>query len=542
LLSLTVAESLYRNMLRQQRVRETFIYLSGLIAGMWFIAFNAVDADLLYFPGDLGDARFNNYLLEHAYRFFTGQDTSFWSAPFMYPEKDVISYSDNLVGTAPFYAVFRLIGADRETAFQYWYLLMCVLNYSSAYFFLRYLSKNAMAAVLGAMVFAFSIALQSQIGHAQTFPRFMIPLAIWAAIHYHRDLKVKYLFLSVLAWVYQMYCGIYLGFMLLIPLVVLFAGGFLVRRQLYWLRLRSTRWVLLSLLSLTINLVLLLILMLPYMERAKTIALYPYEQVISTLPTLGSYVYSTAGSLFWNSLMNVGNDLPYSWDFRLFPGGLAMLSVFLLLVFIVRDLVRGKRKAWLVLSGTQKLLLVSMLVTVLFFLQVGGSSFYRILHYLPGFASMRALQRIINIDLLLFAAAVTVIAALFLKTINLRTVLLFLGLVMLLILDNRIPPKMVFKVNKEQAQERVRELVEKINTLDSRAILSYERDTAEHLQFILQIDGMLAGQSTGHPTLNGYSATAPVGFDAYWVNPNDVTRRVWLDKNKLSDEHIYVYR
>lgn len=537
-----MADTVYLNILRQQRVRETIVFLAGLTAGMWFIAFNAVDVDLLYFPGDLGDARFNNYLLEHAHRFFMGQDPSFWSAPFMYPEKDVISYSDNLVGTAPFYSFFRLIGADRETAFQYWYLLLCVFNYTSAYFFLRYLSKNAMAATLGAMIFAFSIALQSQIGHAQTYPRFMIPLALWAAVHYHRELKVKFLFLSLIAWVYQMYCGIYLGFMLLIPLVILFAVGFILRKKLYRLKFRSVRWVVLSLLSVVLNLGLLLILMIPYIERAKTLGLYPYKQVITTLPTLTSYVYSSAGSLFWDVLMNVGNDLPYSWDFRIFPGGIALLSFVALLVIVLRDAFRGKRKAWLSWTGTQKLVVTCLGLTALFFLQVQGASLYRILHYVPGFASMRALQRIINIELLLFAAAVTFVSALFLKNGSRLSTFLFSALVILVILDNRIPEKNVFKVNKQEAQRRINDLVEKVRDTDKNAILSYERDTVEYLQYILQIDGMMTGQTLGRPTLNGYSATAPVGFDAYWVKPNEVTRRVWLEKNKMPEDRVVVYR
>lgn len=529
-------------MLRQQRIREGIIYLSGLIAGLWFIAFNAVGPDLTFFPGDLGDARFNNYLLEHAYRWFSGKDASFWSATFMYPETKVISYSDNLVGTAPFYAFFRLIGADRETAFQYWYLLMCVLNYTSAFLLLRYLTKNAMAAVLGAMVFAFSIALQSQVGHAQTFPRFMIPLSLWAAILYHRDLNMKYLFLALLSWVYQMYCGIYLGFILLVPLAILFLGGLIARRKLYWIKIHSSRWLTLLVVSLIVNAILLLILMVPYMERAAKLEPYPYEQVITTLPTLSSYLFSTGGSLFWNCLMNFGNDLPYSWDFKIFPGGIAMLSLLTLVILALYDVLKGKRKAALGLSGGQKMLLACLGITLLFFLQVNGSSFYRLLHLLPGFTSMRALQRVINIDILLFAAAVSFISMHLLNKKSLFNIVLFGLLVILLIVDNRIAPASVFRTSKERAQRRVTELVEKINRNDPKTILSYERDTLEHLQYVLQIDGMMAGQSVGLPTLNGYSATAPIGFDAYWVKPNEETRRVWLNQNKMSDEHVQVYR
>lgn len=528
-------------MLRQQRFREGLIFLSGLVAGMWFIAFNAVGSDFSFFPGDLGDARFNNYLLEHAYRFFTGKEASFWSAPFMYPEKNVITYSDNLLGTAPFYSLFRVCGADRETAFQCWYLLMALLNYSCAYLFLRYLTKNGMAAVLGAVVFAFSIALQSQLGHAQTFPRFMIPLSFWAAILYHRELKVNYLFLSLFCWVYQMYCGIYLGFMLMVPLAILFTGGVLVHWRTYCMRVKSSRWVLQVSVSLLVNALVLLILMVPYIERAHTLKPYPYEQVVTTLPTLSSYIFSTGGSCFWDALMNVGNDLPYSWDFKIFPGGIALLSLSIVLAMAIRDAFLRKHKARLPLFGAQSMTLLSLSVTLLFFLQVDGFSLYRFLHLLPGFASMRALQRIINIDLLLFAAAVSLVSDCLFNWKFEMNKFFFPALLVLLILDNRIVPGSVFKVSKEGAQTRVKELVEKIDTRDARTILSYESDTLEHLQFILQIDGMLAGQELGFPTLNGYSATAPLGFDAYWVRPNEDTRRIWRKQKRFSEEHLQVY-
>ena len=65
-------------------------FLLGLLLGLYFITLNVVGHKLQYFPGDLGDARLNIYLLEHAHKFFTGQLKSFWNAPFMFPEPNVI--------------------------------------------------------------------------------------------------------------------------------------------------------------------------------------------------------------------------------------------------------------------------------------------------------------------------------------------------------------------------------------------------------------------------------------------------------------------
>src|SRR5690606_27247005 len=108
----------------------------------------------------------------------------YWNAPFMYPEPALITFSDNLLGIVPFYSLFRGIGAGREVAFILLFILLSLLNYVSCYHLLKYMFGNCSAAALGAMVFAFSIALQSQVSHAQTFPRFPIPLAFFFALQF----------------------------------------------------------------------------------------------------------------------------------------------------------------------------------------------------------------------------------------------------------------------------------------------------------------------------------------------------------------------
>jgi hypothetical protein len=82
---------------------------------------------------------------------------------------------------------------------------------------LNYLFKNSQAAILGAFVFAFSLALQSQLTHSQTFPRYAIPMAFLAALKFQENLKLKYLLYALLWVVYEIYCVVYLGLMLAIP-------------------------------------------------------------------------------------------------------------------------------------------------------------------------------------------------------------------------------------------------------------------------------------------------------------------------------------
>ena len=106
-------------------------FLIGVIVVLWF-TLNITGVNLEYFPGDEGDARFNTYILEHGHQFLSGNQDALWEAPFMYPEASVISYSDNLIGSAPVYSFFRMLNFDRETSFQLWFyrhvsFKLCVL-------------------------------------------------------------------------------------------------------------------------------------------------------------------------------------------------------------------------------------------------------------------------------------------------------------------------------------------------------------------------------------------------------------------------------
>src|SRR5438132_10710047 len=97
-------------------------------------------------PGELVDTRFNMYVLEHGYRWLMHRDSSFWSAPFFYPAPNVITYSDNHLGSFLFYSVFRILGAGRETAFQLWAVTIFSLNYFVTWIVLRRQQCHAVGA------------------------------------------------------------------------------------------------------------------------------------------------------------------------------------------------------------------------------------------------------------------------------------------------------------------------------------------------------------------------------------------------------------
>ncbi len=521
-------------------IYNSWPFLFGLALGLIFTVFNITGFGFSYFPGDLGDGRFNMYLLEHAHKFFTGQVGDFWSAPFMYPEANVISYSDNLLGAAPLYSLFRWMSFSRETSFQSWFVLMAVLNYACSYLFLKRLFRNQYAAALGAMVFAFSMSLQTQMPHAQTFPRFPIPLALWMASLFLENLQPKYFFAALLFASYQLYCGIYLGFMLMIPLMIIFLIIFIVKWELLKERLKNLKWVSFITTSIILNVLLLLPLLIPYIKRAQETGLKNYHEIFGTLPSVSSYFSCPKGTLFWDFISDFGKGNPAWWDHQLYLGGMVSISIVLFLSLAIYKGICKTKVSFFQLDINVKVLLISGLITFLLFLRIQQFSLYSLIFYLPGYGSLRSLTRIINIELIFFAIIITFFTQLLLKKKNLSSALVFVFLAGVFMGDNFNFAEPLCRTEKSMAQNRVNDVMLKMRSFPPKSIVSYEPAKIELDPLVYQIDAMLATQSLNLTAVNGYSATAPVGFDVYWAGLNEKTRLHWFEVKKCKPDTVYV--
>lgn len=512
----------------------------GLVCGLVFFIIPVIGYTFTYYPGDLIDARFCNYILEHDYLFFTGKVSEYWNAPFMFPEKDVISYSDNFLGTAPIYAIFRIIGFNRETSFQFWYIVICVLNYTVCFIFLKQLYGNAKSAALGAFVFAFSMALQCQMGHAQTMARFPIPLAFLFGVLFLKNFKPFYFFVSLLSLVYQFYCGIYLGFLLAVPLAIFFIFSVLYFRKLYLKNIVQWKWTLKLFIAVLLNILILLPLILPYIERANQVSLYTYEQIQGTLLTPLSFFFSWHGSLFWDFLSGIATHYQWYTNYQVFTGGVASLCLIISALLVIKKM-RMLRSNYL--NNQHKVLIVlaiTALVTFLFFTRFGNNSLYKFLFHLPGFASMRALQRIINIELLFYALAVSFVFINLTKERIRLSRYLFVGMLFLICADNYTKTEFIHRHEKSESYQRINPLIKQLESFPKQTVISYEPDTVDSSINDYHLDVMLAAQSLNLITINGYSSTSPQGYSDYWMNPKEYSRKSWLERKGMLSQKIVV--
>jgi hypothetical protein len=516
------------------------VYLVVLFTGLFFITRNNLGDDMNLVPGDLGDARFNAYVLEHGYKYFTGTTEFYWNAPFMVPDQEVISYSDNLLGILPFYAVFRLMNYDVLTSFQFMFLVLVILNYSTCFLFLKWIFKSPFAASIGAFIFAFSISLQSQITHAQTFGRFAGPLAFLFLLLFSKDKKLRNLFLSFVSFVWQLYSGIYLGLLFFVPyitvlLAISFKNNKHLPKEVY--KNYGLPQILLCFLVPFLSIIPLLG---PYLHRSSIVPKPGYGGVTETIPRLDSYLYSERGSLIWDFLSKEKREIPAFWDHQIFPGALALLS--LIFMFFLT-------KPWRKYSSIDETenikepmhyLSLAAFVTFLIFLRIDKLSLYWVIHYLPGFGSMRSMTRIINIELLFFAAAASLLFINIHKKTKINSSVLLLILLPLLVADNFVYREFTYHTPKDLANERVKNLVVKMEALPKNSLISYEPDSVPGNPIEYQLDAMLASQEVGLKCVNGYSATSPREYTDFWNNLDAPSREKWFASQNYQPNNLVI--
>lgn len=515
-------------------------WLIGLLTGMIAFTFQVIGFDLSYYPGDLGDGRLNLYFLEHGFQYICGNVKSYWNAPFMYPEPNVIAYSDNLLGTLPFYAAFRFMGMELYTAYQCWYILLSALNYGCAFLLFKHLFKNPWAAALGAFVFAFSLSMFSQMSHAQTFARFPIPLAFLMALKYSETIKVKYFIYALLILVYQIYCGIYLGFLLAIPLgIFLFIA--LLRNTIQNAESILNVKHLVGLVSgCALALLTLFPLLYPYTQRKIDPDPSHYQSILHSIPEIQSYFISHPGTLFWNFLSNKPNGMEAWWDHQLFVGFIALICMAITPLVLAYQFAQQSQNREKIIATV--MLIATGLITGLIFLKFNQHTLYTWIYYLPGFSAMRSLTRIINIEILFFALSVSYIATQLLKKKVKTNFFIFSILVLILVCDNYVSADSVQREKIAAAEKRTLAIAPHYKKIPMNSVVSYEPDSMDAPIYAYQIDAMLLSQQFGMRTINAYTATSPTEFSMFWKSPNATSRNYWLSKNDIDFDTLYVIR
>jgi hypothetical protein len=478
------------------------------------------------FPGGIDDTRFNVYILEHIYRWLSGQAPHLLTPGLYYPYPGTIFFSDTHAGTALIYSAFRALGASQFLAFDLWFFTGYVTTYLAAHYAFARMGAGAVAAAFGAAIFAFSLPSLAQFGHCQLVYRCAVPLALlylWEAL---RRGSLRNFLLSGFWLCAQTLISVYLGYFLFL-LMAAFAVALPLssRSWQYWhatarraaldfarlVRSPTIKDIVLVLATSAVGLATVALLW----AYNRTIRIYDisrsWEEVSSMLPRPGSY-FAMDGLSYWHHLsQGLTSDLPARWEQQMFMGvGVALLFLSGIFTLIFRPHAARSLPA--------RAMFLALTVLVLATLSIKGQSLYAILAYLPGFNAVRAVSRIIVV--LMFPVAMVAILGLRGLAEEVRPPILGKIAVVIcgLVAAYEFMTVQRLEYSAREAQRRVDAVIaeaQRVRGGREQPILAVPQQDTLNL-----IDAELAAQQLGWPTVNGYSGLAPNGSNSGKQIPN----------------------
>jgi hypothetical protein len=513
--------------------RNFILPLGLLIAGIALFNLRITGFDFHFIPGDSGDARFINYLLEHGHQYFFGNHDSFWSAPFMFPLENTIAYSDHMLLCIPFYSLFRIFGSDMETSMQLWWILSSALNFCAAYYVANKLFQNPIVAGLIAFVFAFGTINLWQINYVQMNVRYFVPFAIYYAYLTVNSPSIHnlifYLFFIVLQFYSVMYTAFFLfyftfGFMVLF--MVLSKNTKTLFR--YYFKSHIKKTIAASLIALAF----VVLLLLPYLKSSGEVGLRLFGEVKWNLPVIQSYLFAHPSSIwgFFSDFFKPNTD---AWWLQSTFGGLLTTIVLLStpLILILHYLKQNR------LSLLQLSLAWTIFILFLLFLRTdSGFTLYALIFKLPGMNSMRVLNRF-SLVFIFFLLAL-------LGTFLIRVKPKFLIFILLVgIGDQFFNPNLTLRSEKSVLISR-RVEVEKMlyREMKQTRFRAFVLVSDSESHFNVHLDAMMASFTVGKPCVNGYSSSCPDEFGAFFNAPNETNALNWLEKKQLDRKDIRMIR
>jgi len=490
-------------------------------------------------PGDYGDARLNNYFLENIYQFFLGNSTSLIHLNFFSFFPFVGGFSDNLFGASPIYLFFRGFTGESDTAFQLWIYGSYIANYFSAYWGLRLLGIKPVAAIFGALIFAFSLPVFAKTLHAQLGYRFCVPLVIAYFYLFLESGNIRFFVYSVAWLVWGFYCSIYIGvftaFFIAWMALIFFVIDLFKKKPVFiahitqWKNLPLSSWFIYSLYLLML-LAAMVVLMYPYLEVSLLYGFKRnYSEISMMLPTIKSYFLADLSPI-WGAYPQFFGDVSVRHEQQMFIGmlplGLIVFSLF-------------------VPKGNQKLAYWTMAATLflvaIFTLKVNESySLWEYFSKLPLLNSLRAVSRFILVLLfpIAFMCSLSIEYLMDKKNaiINLLVCILLLGVV-----SESISSNIYVAYPKKEWRSRLQNEERRLpKDLPSDAILFFSKiASAPHID---ELDAMWVSMSNLKPTLNGYSGNFPPGYQLnFGSNCLELPRRVvaYLNFTKQLNSNAY---
>lgn len=506
------------------------------VVGIGIALYPMLSSKFEQMPSDPGDTRFTNFVLEYEYRWLRGNPMAqeFWSPGIFFPEPNTLAYSDLFVSLLPFYAPWRTLGAEPDTAYQLFLLTLFALNFIAAYLLLRKgFHLTVVGSSFGSFLFSFGSIRLNQLSHPQLIPQFYALISLYGMVRIFEPAAksssrqfgwwLSLFFAGVTA---QFYADYYLGWFYLFALGLSCLWALVnpdIRPRLFEVFRTKWKWLAAGFLLCAASLTPLAF---HFLRAAQRVGFRDFGQARGMLPRFQSWFYVGPENWFWGWLMRIRlfEQLPMSWEHRL------GLGLFTTMIFIY-VLWRGRKTPLI------RLFIFFCLAVVLL------SSVYRgqqspwavVFHVIPGANGIRAVSRI---GFLLLLPAAYALASFVEFSLAHRKRHLLLAACVLSLLEQG---KDQFSYDKQEMRREVESVARRV---DARGCEYFYYSPSDPSQppFLSQLDAMFSYLATGIPTLNAYSGNAPRDWgleDPRIRSPADEVRlseqlTAWLGTHGLS--------
>ena len=481
------------------------------VAAVFFIPLFTGTNDL---PGDLGDARFNIYILETVYLWMSGTGSPLLSPDMFFPFPYTLAFSDTHAATAWIYALFRIAGLDAYDAYKGWVAAGYVLTYLSAYYVGLRFSLSPFLASVAALAFAFSLPSVAQLGHAQLINMAATPFCFLYISRFSEKFASPDLLKFLVALCIQILINIYSGIFTLLISTIFLVVSVAFRHGLNT-RAIGRAWADFgqSIRDERPAVPLLIVTVVGIGSCAIVLGFHKYvadlyglgrnwSEMATMLPRVQSYFFMDALP-YWEPVSRSITGVAMRHEHQLFLGVPIGILFGICLYLLVR------RRA----SLSLRIFTVSVLVSFLIVTAFGYLSLYWFVAKIPGFDSLRAISRV-----QLVLAFLTVMAVACLLRDHLcagrsrawqfsATALLALWLVH----DLAVVQKSTFSSN--EARSRIENLHARIdvNSIEENSVLAYGGD-ANLPSWVNDLDAIFLARKLGVPTFNGYSGNSVPGY------------------------------
>lgn len=455
----------------------------------------------------------------------------------MYPTQNALAFSDNMMGSLPLYGFFRVLHFDIQTAYQLWWISVCILNYLCCFHVLHKWCRNPYLAACAAFIFAFGLFNQSQMSYLQMNTRFMVPFVFWFTWQLFTQPKYTYWIKLLICLVVQFYLSIYLGFLVfysaLLFAVILY---FIYKPTLFSKASFKKSHLFKTALPASLALGLLFILLLPYYKISAITGLRLYNEVVPSLAKTSSYFFAHESSMTWQFLSSLGKVQNESWWLQNIMCGMIPVLAFLVAGGLL-VLQRAKRKP--LDKSILIVFLTSFILLILFTRTSGGLSLYALVFKLPGMNSMRVLTRFMHVELFLLL----LLFVLVLNKINIRNYqpLLYCLVFLLVWGDNLFDHQKTLRSSKQEIQSRhhllQQELAKRLNGQKTFAVTIRQGNAC-----FTHLDAMYAGLALGIPTVNGYSSYCENDFGEFFRTGSEEGLTFWTTRKKINLSEVLIVK